>query len=245
MHVVIINGSPRTSQFSNTAKILQAFIQGYEAEGDTCELYSLSNPKEWNAARQAYFASEKIIFALPMYVESIPSLMLEFLGTLCHEANTLGVSSTANTLGVCREANTLGESTERQLPAELSFILHGGFDEGYQFRLCERLLISITSQLGCSYGGCLIKGGSFMLRLFDQTEVEKMTNPYLKMGRSYAWNGDFLTPAARRFTGSERYPWLIRQLSSLVLRMVVNRKFDQTAQEWGCFVPLDYKPFEQ
>lgn len=216
MHVVIINGSPRSSQFSNTAKILQSFIKGYEAEGDTYELYSLSNPKEWDAARRAYLANAKIIFALPMYVESIPSLMLEFLDTL---------------------------PSQRQQPAELSFILHGGFDEGYQFRLCEKLLQSITLQLGCTYGGCLIKGGSFMLRLFSDVEVERMTKSYIGMGDAYAWNGDFLTPAARRFTGSERYPWLVRQLSALVLKLMVNKKFEQFAQDWGCRVPLDYKPY--
>lgn len=216
MHIVIINGSPRTSQLSNTAKILHAFIKGYEAEGDTCELYSLSCRNEWDAARKAYLANEKIIFALPMYVESIPSLMLEFLDTL---------------------------PVERQLPAELSFILHGGFDEGYQFRFCEKLLRSITTQLGCSYGGCLIRGGSFMLRLFSDMEVEKMTKPYVAMGSSYTWNGDFLTPAALRFTGTERYPWLIRQLSALVLKLMVNKKFEQFALDWGCKTPLDNKPY--
>lgn len=214
MHIVIINGSPRHRQFSNTAKILQAFIKGYEAEGNTCELYSLSCRNEWEAARKAYLSNEKIIFALPMYVESIPSLMLEFLDSL---------------------------PTERQLPAELSFILHGGFDEGYQFRLCEKLLTSVTTQLGCSYGGCLTRGGSFMLRLLSDTEVEKMTRAYIAMGRSYAWNGDFLTPAARKFTGTERYPWLVRQLSALVLKLVVNRKFEQFAQDWGCTLPLNHK----
>lgn len=138
MHVVIINGSPRAAQYSNTAKILQAFIWGYEAEGDTSELYSLSDLREWDAARRAYLASEKIIFALPVYVESIPSLMLEFLHTL---------------------------PTQRQHPAELSFILHGGFDEGHQYRLCEKLLASIATQLGCTYGGCLIRGVTNTLTL--------------------------------------------------------------------------------
>lgn len=216
MNVVIINGSPRARQYSNTEKIIQAFVKGLEAEGHTYQLYALSSRSEWNAAREAYLSNEKIIFALPMYVESIPSLMLEFLDTL---------------------------PTERQLPAELSFILHGGFDEGYQFRLCEKLLKSITTQLGCSYGGCLIKGGSFMLRLFSDKEVEKMTKSYIEMGRSYAWNGDFLTPAARKFTGTERYPWLIRQLSALVLKLIVNRKFEQFATNWGCYRPLDDKPY--
>lgn len=216
MNVVIINGSPRARQYSNTDKIIQAFVKGLEAEGHTYTLYALSSRHEWSVARKAYLSSEKIIFALPMYVESIPSLMLEFLDTL---------------------------PTERQLPAELSFILHGGFDEGNQFRLCEKLLKTITSQLGCSYGGCLIKGGSFMLRLFSNKEVEKMTKSYIEMGRSYAWNGDFLTPAARKFTGTERYPWLIRQLSALVMKLIVNRKFEQFATNWGCYRPLDDKPY--
>ena len=216
MNVVIINGSPRTRQYSNTEKIIQAFVKGLEAESHNYECYALSSRNEWNAAREAYLSHEKIIFALPMYVESIPSLMLEFLDTL---------------------------PTERQHPAELSFILHGGFDEGYQFRLCEKLLKSITAQLRCSYGGCLIKGGSFMLRLFSDKEVEKMTKSYIEMGRSYAWNGDFLTPAARKFTGTERYPWLIRQLSALVLKLIVNRKFEQFATNWGCYRPLDDKPY--
>ncbi len=150
MHVVIINGSPRTCEFSNTSKILWSFVKGLETEGVSYELYSLSNLREWESARNAFLTNDKIIFALPMYVESIPSLMLEFIDTL---------------------------SEERNRPADLAFILHGGFDEGYQFRLCEMLLKSITVQLGCNYGGCLIKGGSFMLRLFAKDKVERMTNP--------------------------------------------------------------------
>ena len=82
-----------------------------------------------------------------------------------------------------------------------------------------------------------------MLRLFSDAEVERMTKSYIGMGDSYAWNGDFQTPAARRFTGSERYPWLVRQLSALVLKLMFNRKFEQFAQDWGCRVPLDYKPY--
>lgn len=216
MHVVILNGSPRTRQHSNTDKILQAFVKGLEKENVTFELYSLSSRKEWEPAREAYLSNEKIIFALPMYVESIPSLMLEFLDTL---------------------------PSERQIPAELSFVLHGGFDEGYQFRLCEKLLKSITIQLGCDYGGCLIKGGSFMLRLFKSDQVEKMTKQYTKMGRSYASYGDFLTPEAKKFTGPERYPWLVRQIASLFLKLMVNKKFKQFATDWGCYKPLDHKPY--
>lgn len=217
MHVVIINGSPRTCEFSNTSKILWSFVKGLKTEDVSYELYSLSNLREWESARNAFLTNDKIIFALPMYVESIPSLMLEFLDTL---------------------------SAERICSAELSFILHGGFDEGYQFRLCEKLLKSITAQLGCNYGGCLIKGGSFMLRLFAKDKVERMTKQYTKMGISYAQRGNFVTPEAKRFAGPERYPWLVRQIAGLFLKLVVNKKFEKFAQDWGCYEPLDNKPYE-
>lgn len=216
MHVIIINGSPRTRQYSNTDKILQSFVKGLEKENVTYDLYSLSNRKEWEPAREAYLTNDKIIFALPMYVDSISSLMLEFLDTL---------------------------PTEREHPADLAYILHGGFGEGNQFRLCEKLLKSITFQLGCNYGGCLIKGGSFFLRLFERDKVERMTSPYTKMGVLYALHGNFVTPEAKRFTGPERYPWLVRQITGLFLKLVVNKKFNQFAQDWGCYKPLNYKPY--
>ena len=218
MHVVVINGSPRTREFSNTAKIIKSFVKGIVAKGVTYELYSLSDRKEWETAREAFLTSDRIIFALPMYVESIPSLMLEFLDTL---------------------------PAQRENTAELSFILHGGFDEGYQFRLCEKLLKSITHRLGCNYGGCLIKGGSFMLRLFESVKVERMTSQYIWMGKSYAKHGSFVTAEAKRFTGPERYPWLVRQIASLFLKLVVNKKFKQFADDWGCTAPLDNKPYKR
>ena len=54
MHVVIINGSPRTKKFSNTDKIIQSFAKGLQSEGSTCEVYSLSNRSEWEAAWEAF-----------------------------------------------------------------------------------------------------------------------------------------------------------------------------------------------
>ena len=81
MHVVIINGSPRVQKFSNTDKIIQSFGNGLEKKGATYELYSLSNRKEWDAAREAFASHDQTIIALPLYVECVPSRLLEFLET--------------------------------------------------------------------------------------------------------------------------------------------------------------------
>lgn len=215
-HLVIINGSPRVAKFSNTDKIIHSFVKGLEGTGITWELHNLSNRKEWDAAREAFLSHERILIAFPLYVECIPSLMLEFLESL---------------------------PSERRQPAQLSFLLHGGMDEGFEFRFCERILQGLPAQLGCRFGGTLIHGGSFGIRTREDAVKAKIVAPYEKMGRLFAQNGNFLTPEAKKFTGPEQYPWLVRKMVSLLFLKKVNKGFEDFAKSWGCTRPLDDKPY--
>jgi len=215
-HLVIINGSPRVAKFSNTDKIIHSFAKGLEETGITWELHNLSNHKEWDAAREAFLSHEHILIAFPLYVECMPSMMLEFLESL---------------------------PSERRQPAQLSFLLHGGMDEGYEFRFCERILQRLPAQLGCSYGGTLIHGGSFGIRTREDAIKAKLVAPYEKMGHLFAQNGNFLTPEAKKFAGPEQYPWLVRKMVSLLFLKKVNGEFEQFAKDWGCTRPLDDKPY--
>ena len=217
-HLVIINGSPRVAKFSNTDKIIHSFVKGLEETGITWELHNLSNRKEWDAAREAFLTHEHILIAFPLYVECVPSLMLEFLSTL---------------------------PAERKVPGQLSFLLHGGMDEGNEFRLAERFLQMLPAQLGCSYGGTLIKGGSFRIRTTTDEERAKMVAPWPPMGKLFAQKGTFLTPEAERFIGPEQYPWILRKLVSLLFLKKVNGEFDNFAKGWGCTRPLNDKPYVQ
>lgn len=219
-HIVILNGSPRVKKNSNTNKIIQAFTEGLEEAGITHKLYSLSNRTEWDEAREAFMTNDNIIIALPLFVECLPSLLLEFLSTL---------------------------PTERTQPAKLSFILHSGFDEGHQLRLGEKFLQMLPSQLGCTYGGTLVRGGSFMLRMRDNNYIKKVTDKilasYIKMGQSFALNGSFSTPEARKFTGPEKNPKIGVLLFNLIFKRLVKKNFERFANAWGCTRPLDDKPY--
>ena len=215
-HLVVINGSPRVAKFSNTDKIIHSFVKGLEKTGITWELHNLSNRMEWDAAREAFLTHERILIAFPLYVECMPSLMLEFLGTL---------------------------PSERRQPAQLSFLLHGGMDEGNEFRFCERILQGLPEQLGCSYGGTLIKGGSFGIRTREDAVKAKIVAPYEKMGCMFAQSGDFFTPEAKKFTGPEQYLWLVRKMVSLLFMKKVNKGFEDFAKSWGCTRPLNDKPY--
>ena len=219
-HVVIINGSPRVKKNSNTNKIIQAFAEGLEEAGITHKLYSLSNHAEWDEAREAFMTNDNIIIAAPLFVECLPSLLLEFLSTL---------------------------PTERKQPPKLSFILHGGFDEGHQLRLGEKFLQALPAQLGCTSGGVLVKGGSFLLRNRENSYIKKMTDKmlayYTAMGLSFAQNGNFMTPEAKKFTGFEKNPKIGILLFNLIFKRIVKKNFERIAQEWGCTEPLDRKPY--
>ena len=217
-HLVIINGSPRVAKFSNTDKIIHSFVKGLEETSITWELYNLSNRKEWDAARETFLANERILIAFPLFVECMPSLMLEFLESL---------------------------PSERRQPAQVSFLLHGGMDEGNEFRFCERILQGLPEQLGCSYGGTLIHGGSFGIRTRENAVKAKIVAPYEKMGRLFAQSGNFLTPEAKKFTGPEQYPWLVRKMVSLLFLKKVNKGFEDFAKSWGCTRPLDDKPYRR
>ena len=218
--VLILNGSPRVKKNSNTNKIIEAFGEGLQQAGTCYDVYSLSNRSEWDAARESFMTSDNIIVAMPLFVECLPSLLLEFLSSL---------------------------PTERKRSAQLSFILHGGFDEGHQLRLGEKFLRSLPAQLGCTCGGVLVKGGSFLLRNRENSYIKKMTDKmlasYTAMGQSFARNGNFSTPEAQKFTGFEKNPKIGVLLFNLIFKRIVKKNFNRMAQEWGCTEPLDSKPY--
>lgn len=216
MHVVIINGSPRIKKYSNTNKIIEAFGKGMMQTGATYELYSLSDKNEWDAAREAFYKNTRILIALPLYVECIPGLLLEFLETL-HKKEETGT--------------------------EIAFILQSGFAEGCQLRCGEEFLEKLPKKLNCSYGGCLVKGDNFGIRISDEKELERTLTPYEEMGKLYGANGNFDNEEAKKFTGPEKFPFLIRVLLGVMMKTFAKKKFVKAADQLGCKRPLDDRPY--
>ena len=215
MHVLIINGSPRVKEYSNTNKILLQFTKGMCENGTDFEQYEVSDRKQWDDMRKAFAGNTNILIAIPLYVECIPGLLLEFLETV--------------------EPKT--EDTR------LSFILQGGFAEGAQLRCGEEYLKILTRKLGCTYAGTLVKGDNFYIRFFDGDQRERITVPYLAMGREYAANGDLCSEECRRFTGPEVFPAPVRLLIGIMFRTAGKKMFNRIAVSWGCREPLDCRPY--
>lgn len=215
MHVLIINGSPRVKKYSNTNAILEKFTEGLRETGATFEQYEISDRGSWDQIRQAFDRDTVILIALPLYVECIPGLLMEFLETL----------------------------TPKSDGSKMAFLLQGGFMEGVQLRCGEAYLKILAGKLGCAYMGTLVKGDNFMIRFFEGEWREKVTDPYADMGREYAVNGDFNSKACKKFTGHEKFSLPVRIYVGHILKTQAAKGFEQIAAAFECDKPLDFKPY--
>lgn len=216
MHVVIINGSPRAQECSNTEKIIAAFAKGLAEKGSTFETYAVSARKTWGIIREAYIRNNEVLIALPLFVECVPGLLLEFLETL----------------------------PRKDGHSRLSFLLQGGFAEGSQLRCGEAFLTKLPEYLGVRYGGCLVKGDNFGIRILEGKQQALATKPYQAMGRLFAEGNGFFGEETRKFTGPEYLSAPARLLVGLMHKTLARKIFQRVAASWGCEAPLDKKVFE-
>lgn len=216
MHVVIINGSPRLQKHSNTEKIIASFAKGLSEKGASFEAYAISDRQSWEVIRDAYMKNEEILIALPLYVECVPGLLLEFL-------------------------EILPEKDER---TRLSFLLQSGFPEGCQLRCGEEFLMTLPGYLGVRCGGCLVKGDNFGIRFVDEEKQLQLTKPYQAMGRLFAEGDGFLRKEAKKFTGPEYFSLPVRLLMQVMFKTLGRKVLQNVAASWGCNTPLDEKVWE-
>ena len=218
MHLVVISGAARPQAKSNTAKIIAAFLKGYEESGNTAEVYYLSDRRQWAEAEKAFRENTNILIALPLYVENISGILLEFLTGL-------------------QPKETRG--------TKLSFLLQGGFPEASQSRCCEAFLETLPAQLGCEYAGTLIKGDMFGVGLLDGKNREKMLAPFTGAGREFALSGRFEKSAADAFAAPEYMPKKQIRMYNLLGRHVSRLFMGHIAKKLGCTEKLDARPLEE
>lgn len=217
MNLLIISCTPRIKEKSNTDKILDEFKKGYESVGNTTETLYLSKRNEWEIIRNKFYENDNILFALPLYVECIPGIMMEFLETLEPKQN----------------ANT-----------KIGFLLQGGFAEASQLRCCEEYLENLPSLLECEYNGTLLKGDMFAVSLIDGKIRKQMVEPFYKMGQYYAQNNYFNKEVVNDFAKPEYFSKKVIFINNMLspLKKIFFKLF---AKKLGCRKPLTDKPYQK
>lgn len=217
MHLVIISGATRPQSKSNTAKVIAAFQKGFGETGNTTEVWYLSDRRQWNRAALAFAQNEHILIALPLYVENVPGILLEFLSGL----------------------------SPKQTPGtKLAFLIQGGFPEASQSRCCEAFLETLPAQLGCDYAGTLIKGDMFGTSLVEDKTREKMLSPFTEMGRTFAESGRFEKAAVDAFAAPEYMSEQQIKQYNLLGKHISRFFMGRIAKKLGCKERLDAKPYE-
>lgn len=217
MNLLIISCTPRIKEKSNTDKILDEFKKGYESNGNTTETLYLSKRNEWETIRNKFYENDNILFALPLYVECIPGIMMEFLETLEPKQNT----------------NT-----------KIGFLLQGGFAEASQLRCCEKYLETLPSLLGCEYNGTLLKGDMFAVSFVDGEIRKQMVAPFYKMGQYYAQNNYFNKEVVNDFAKPEYFSKKVIFINNM-LSPLKKLFFKLFAKKLGCKKSLTYKPYQK
>ena len=215
MHFVMISGAARTQSKSNTAKILAAFGAGLNSSGNTSETWYLSDRKQWKRAKAAFEENENVLFALPLYVENVPGIMLEFLA---------------------------GVSAKEQPGTQISFLLQGGFPEVSQGRCCEEFLKMLPAQLGCAYGGTIIKGDMFGLSLLGGRLGAKLLQPFVEAGQQFGKDGYFRPEIMESFSIPEYLSAKQIRIANGPLRYVQRFVMCCIAKKLGCKTRLDARP---
>lgn len=221
MRLLIINCSPRVKEKSNTNIIINAFSEGYKKDGSTVEICHLSETKNWDSIRRAFYENENILMAVPLYVECIPGIMIEFLESLHPKQEEAGQPKT-----------------------NLAFILQGGFAEASQLRCGERYLEKLPGYLNCSYAGTLIKGNMFITHMMPEEAAAKIVRPFRQMGETFAEKHHFDKEEASQFAAPEYFSKSFQLFFTLITPF---RKllFDIFFKKHGCKGKLTAKPYQK
>lgn len=219
MKLIIFSCSPQGKEKSSTAIIAEAFKNGFESkEENKAEIYFLNERNLWYKYKKIYEENTDFLFAMPLYVECVPGILLEFLETLSIKKNT-------------------------DKKAKMAFIVQGGFEEAHQLRTCEQYLETLPKYFNCEYGGTLIKGGMFGLAMSSSSNKEKVSKAFYNMGISFAEKGKFDKNEVTEFAKPEYYSK--SKINLIKMCKPINKiAWIYLAKKFGAKKKLDYKPYK-
>ncbi len=105
-------------------------------------------------------------------------------------------------------------------------------------------LEKLPEYLGVRYGGCLVKGDNFGIRILDAEKQAQTTRPYQAMGKLFAEGDGFLCEEAKKFTGPEYFSLPMRLMIGLIHKTIAKKMLQKVAASLGCRTPLDEKVWE-
>ncbi len=206
MRWLAFNGSPRGRK-SNTHIMLERIREGMEKEAargplsarvDWDELL-LNRVKKHEELLDRIAEADGIIFAYPLYTDSMPGIALQFLQALCARRECAEAEHERT------EAERVEGSAAKRLthcPPAL-FLVHSGFPEGVHTAHLPEVHAHICSRTGLQYAGTVRKPGSEGVRLMPAFMLRSLFRTLRDVGAELVAAGrDSGAPAGPRPAGT-------------------------------------------
>ena len=164
MKLVIFNGSPRTEK-SSTKILLDHFIKGFSSnQGNISESYFLRSIRDREMHLKKFIESEYVILGFPLYADSMPSFVKEFMEDLKPYRGKLHKLS-------------------------IGFLVQSGFPEAAHSRPVERYLEKLTKRLGSKYMGTIIRGNCNRIDMQPAMMAKPVFKLMFSLGKSFGESG--------------------------------------------------------
>ncbi|WP_105618683.1 NAD(P)H dehydrogenase [Vallitalea okinawensis] len=154
MSTIILNGSPKGKK-GNSEIFIQQFLKGMTSPC-IVKYISKENPELLARYTQTF---DTIIFVLPLYIHSMPGVMMRFIE--------------------CLEPALASESKS------IGFIVQCGFTESSQCKYVERYFCSLAEELNRNYLGCVVKGGAAATYMMPRVMTLGLFKSLQKLGKIY------------------------------------------------------------
>lgn len=220
MKLSVFNGSPRGKK-SNTGVLLEKVLDGFRTvTNPEMRLMYLNNSAERQNAHQVFADSDLVILGFPLYTDSMPGLVKEFVESLAPYVN------------------------HNQNP-RMAFLVQSGFPESLHSRYVERYLEKLTRRLNAPYAGTIVKGGCEAIQIMSEKSNQKLFNGLREMGVDLAQNGAFDTEKLEKLSKPERYPRFLVPLLKLAFMLPIsNYYWNYQLKENGVYEERYATPFK-
>ena len=190
MQLTFYNGSPRGKK-GNTEILIRHFLMGFETDLNSFSINYLIQQNKMREFVGKFQNSETIILAFPLYTDSMPGIVKEFIEAL----------------------EDVKFYTDHQ---RIGFLIHCGFPEATHLRAIERYLKKLSQRLGIHYLGTIVKGGSEGLRVTPEKYNKKLFLRLQQLGSHFSRTNTFDEKLIRKISGKEKFPRFLTPLLKLL-----------------------------
>jgi NAD(P)H-dependent FMN reductase len=172
MKRLLLNGSPR-GKASNSRRLLSWLVEGMSAAGMKEEpaILDLAAIKEIQAQKKAFLEADEVVLALPLYTDSMPGIVKNFIECLADAKDLKG--------------------------KRVAFIIQSGFSESIHSEAVAAYFERLCRRLGLVHAGTLIKGGVEGIQIMPDKMTAKLRAKFFRAGGELVSGGRFSEELAR------------------------------------------------